>query len=546
MPICHPSRSARSASALIAAALAATCLLCAAVADVRAAADSPSLSKLSIHLILNYTPGAQQIVQAHPRVLKILDTHTSMIQAMREYKQTTPGGMVVLRIYTPKRYTLQDNPYTAADDFWNNVLWPPISRLSAADRALIDYVEGPNEADSTPTWNSAAETAWYNAFWLKLAPHISNAGFRPCAYSISVGNPPGSIDEIHQTLDRIVPSLRLIKTLGGAWSYHPYTILYTKDPQIEIWYSLRYRQYYSYFRQKYPDLADLPLIFTEGGVDGQSSPQGAGWKGGGDAAKFQDWLAWWDNEIRKDSYVLGATLFQSGDTAGWNSFDIEPIAGWLASHLSSQRATGNPSQAKEATPQTSVSVSRGVVSAAWPGVLYVQSGDRSSGIRVHLAGHAASPGMRADVTGKVWFNADSEKYIAAEGLFLLPGAAPEPLAVSCRWLGGAGDGYVPATGAGQPGVRGGAGLNNIGLFVRVFGRVTYVDPSGQFINVSDGSGVADETGRDGVQVWMSGIPLPAAGSYLEVKGISSCRRSGSDIYPRLLPRNGLDVRLVAD
>lgn len=295
----------------------------------------PSDSKISIHLIGNYTAGAQKIVQARPRVLKILDTHSSMLQAAREYKQLVPDGIVVLRIYTPVYYPVTDNPVTAANNYWNQWLRPRLDSLSASDRALIDYLEGPNEGDNTPTWVTLADTEWYNTFWMTLAPLMANAGFKPNAYSISVGNPPGSPQEIYQRLDRIAPSLKLIKSLGGSWGYHSYTIQYTTNPGIEYWYSLRYRMFYNYFAQAHPELVDLPIILTEGGVDGQVSPLGAGWKGGGDAAKYINWLQWFDTEIRKDPQVVGVTLFQSGDFGMWLSFEVEPISDWLAQHLKS-------------------------------------------------------------------------------------------------------------------------------------------------------------------------------------------------------------------
>ncbi len=502
---------------------------------------TPSLSKLSIHLILNYTTGARQIVAAHPRVLKILDTHTSMLEAARDYKARTPGGIVVLRIYTPHRYTLNDNPYTAAEHFWNSILAPRVNALSPQDRALIDYLEGPNEADSTPTWNSPAETAWYNAFWMRLAPLIAAAGFRPCAYSISVGNPPGSLEDIHRILDTIAPSLRVVKQLGGAWSYHPYTILYTKDVGIENWYSLRYRLFYSYFATKHPDLVDLPMILTEGGVDGQSSPLGPGWKGGGDAAKFQDWLAWWDSEIRKDPYILGCTLFQSGDPVGWWSFDIEPIAAWLAQHLRNNRATGTVAQARQAANGQAVTIAGGVVSAAFPGVLYVQSPDRSHGVRVQRSSHGVQTGARVDVSGVARTSADGEKYIDADWVSPLGSMEVRPLAVRGVWLGGGPWQYVPATGTGQRGVTGGRGVNNIGLLATVWGRLVSVQWSPQPVRMTldDGSGAQVRVDVPG------GVILPEVGSYVRATGPVSCYASGGAVLPRLLLRSQADLQVLS-
>ena len=300
------------------------------------AAAPPSQSKISVHLLSSYSVGAAQIVQGHPRVIKILGTDGSMLQAGREFKASTPQGKVICRIYTPNRWTINDNPAVAGTNFWQTVLAPALVNLSAADKALIDYVEGPNEADSTPTWASAADTQWYNTFWMNLAPLIANAGFKPLAYSISVGNPPGTQAEIYATLDRIAPSLRLCQSLGGGWSYHSYSLPYGTNITDEIWYSLRYRQYYSYFASAYPDLVNLPLVLTEGGIDGAGP-----WSTRGDTNKFQNWLMWFDSEIRKDAYCLGITLFQIGDTGNWNGFNVEPIAPWLANYLLANSGSTN-------------------------------------------------------------------------------------------------------------------------------------------------------------------------------------------------------------
>ena len=301
------------------------------------AAGPRSQSKISIHLLSSYSTGASQIIQARPRVIKILGTDSGMMQAARDFKASTPDGKVVCRIYTPRTWSRTENPAAAGSNFWQTVLAPALVNLSAEDRALIDYVEGPNEADSTPTWGSSADTDWYNTFWMSLAPQIANAGFRPLAYSISVGNPPGTAAEIQDRLNRIAPSLRLCQQLGGGWSYHSYSLPYSTNLSDEIWYSVRYRQYYSYFASVHPDLVNLPLILTEGGIDGAGP-----WSTRGDATKFEGWLTWFDSEIRKDSYCLGVTLFQIGETGQWNGFNVEPIAGWLASYLTANPGTSAP------------------------------------------------------------------------------------------------------------------------------------------------------------------------------------------------------------
>jgi len=296
-------------------------------------AQTLSPGKLSAHLINSYTIGVSNIVAGHPRVLKILDLGSGMLQAARAYKAGTPTGQIVLRIYTPKSYPITDDPAVSATNFWTTVLQPPLKALSASDRALIDYLEGPNEGDSTPTWQSLQAAQWFTTFWTNLSPLIAAAGFKPCIGSIAVGNPPGTPSQIQSNISTFVPALRQAKSLGGAWSYHAYTINYTTDTGVENFYSLRYRQFYGQFTSQYPDLADMPLILTEGGVDQSGTPSTSGWQARGTAADYERWLNWFEHQLAQDSYVLGCTLFEIGNPGGWSSFDLEPIAGWLGNYL---------------------------------------------------------------------------------------------------------------------------------------------------------------------------------------------------------------------
>lgn len=285
-----------------------------------------SRSKLSVHLDQHYTGGAREIVAAGPQVLKILDVGDEMLAAVRDYKASYPDGITVLRIYTRVVYHLEDDPEASAQDFWDRVLWPPLSSLSDDDRQRINYLEGPNEAENTPTWGSVESATWFGRFWAALAPLIRANGFRPCVGSIPVGNPPGTEQEIDDQLEAFTPALYAALDAGGAWSYHAYSILYTTDENIESWYSLRYRRFYAFLAQQHPDLTALPMILTEGGA-GEN-----GWRPGG-ATEFEDWLTWFDAEIRQDDYIVGVTLFEIGDAQGWPNFDLEPIAGWLADYL---------------------------------------------------------------------------------------------------------------------------------------------------------------------------------------------------------------------
>lgn len=303
--------------------------------DAAWAQPKPAASKLSLHLIDRLLPGAEAVVAAGPRVLKVLDPHASaeMVEAMRRYKAIHPDGKILVRIYTTLRFSLSDDAAVAAERFWADVLAPALNALSPQDRDLIDYLEGPNEHDTFPAWQNVQTAAWFGRFWSRLAEHIAAAGYLPCAGSIPVGNPPGSLAEMEAMIEAFVPALSAVERLGGAWSYHAYTPNGKPDLGQENWYSLRYRFFYRYFAGKHPELVDLPLILSEAGYDTGGGPLEGGWRANLPAGEYLAWLRWFDGELAKDPYVLGATLFQSG-TTNWPSFETEPeINRWLAQYL---------------------------------------------------------------------------------------------------------------------------------------------------------------------------------------------------------------------
>ncbi|MDB6056777.1 MAG: hypothetical protein JWO95_621 [Verrucomicrobiales bacterium] len=299
-------------------------------------AHGQSFSKLSAHLINAYTVGSSNIVSGKPRLLKVLALDSGfpsgMLQAMRDYKVKVPNGKIIVRVYSPKMYSMTDDATTSANDFWNTIIQPALNSIGASDRTLIDYMEGPNEGQ-TPTIGypfdqQVQASQWINQFWTNLTPKVVSAGMKPCIGSISVGN----IDPF-SLLSNFVPALRQAKAAGGAWSYHAYTVQYSTDVAAEIWWSLRYRQFYTYFAQNFPDLNDMPLILTEGGVDQSGDPLTSGWQARGTAAQYERWLNWFDYQMRQDPYLLGCTLFENGDPSGWPSFELEPITGWFRGYL---------------------------------------------------------------------------------------------------------------------------------------------------------------------------------------------------------------------
>jgi hypothetical protein len=195
-----------------------------------------------------------------------------------------------------------------------------------ANRGRVDFVSFmPN------MWEPASveEAVWYCRYVALAAPEIAEMGFRPIILQSGVGGLPIK----PEILDAMLPAFRTAKRCGGAWACHGYTLDYTMDAGRESFTSLRYRRAYSYLRKAHPDVADLPMILMEGGVDKAGDPNKDGWQARGSQEKFTEWLGWFDSELMKDSQVLGVCLFKIGGADGWKSFDLDPVAPWLAGYL---------------------------------------------------------------------------------------------------------------------------------------------------------------------------------------------------------------------
>ncbi|BCW98896.1 MAG: hypothetical protein KatS3mg024_1723 [Armatimonadota bacterium] len=163
-----------------------------------------------------------------------------------------------------------------------------------------------------------------------------------------------------------------------------------------------------------------------------------------------------------------------------------------------------------------VALGHGVVSAAFPDMFYLSAADRSSGIRVRLPNHGLTAGTQAGVIGTLKTNEHGERFI--EGWVAYPGglAAVRPLGMRIADLGGGDAGYDPASGRGQRGVVGGRGVNNIGLLVRVAGRVEETSDTGdRFVILNDGSSAVRV-------LFVEQMNLPPPGAFIVVEGVSSC------------------------
>ena len=199
-----------------------------------------------------------------------------------------------------------------------------------------------------------------------------------------------------------------------------------------------------------------------------------------------------------------------------------------------------------------------VVSAVFDGFFYAQDLMRTGGIRV-VSPIAVDLGASLRLAGKLATTADGERCVEATQVQVAGSGTVRPLVISGRSVGGESSGWTAGGSAGQQGVTGSFGLNNIGLLVSTAGKVTALDPSSDpsWFTLWDSSGFtilddsqpkfvppADPDSHPGVRVWAPGLALPAVGSFVTVTGISSCYRAGEELYPLVRVRGQQDIALA--
>jgi hypothetical protein len=279
-------------------------------------------SKLGIHSVIGprtgYADFLQRIATAHKTlaVVKCVDDFGPAFEAKRVLPNTltigrvndTPGAdMQAIEPLTPAG-TYIDARRAAA---WYYGLCKPIW---TANKKWIDAWETFNEF--------SAHWGWQGDFYLALMDLAEADGFKLVLYACSSGNPPDAC-----TVLQMLPALRAAKQRGHYLSLHEYGNVGNDIPTLrgtQPYHALRYRHLYEALL--IPNQADPPLIISECGQNGGSTFPGV--------QTFMDDFEWYDSELRKDPYVIGATPFTLGNWAGANFQNALPaLADYIASNL---------------------------------------------------------------------------------------------------------------------------------------------------------------------------------------------------------------------
>jgi hypothetical protein len=210
----------------------------------------------------------------------------------------------------------------------------------------VTYWEGHNE----PVWNDEEGMAWYAQFEIERMQLMADKGLKCVIGNFATGTPPLEL------WPAFLPAVQAAKQHQAILGLHEYscpwmwwmTGKHQLDPDAdegdEGWTTLRYRKVYRQFL--IPNgLGKVPLAITECGIDPLVNPKPEGspsgtWKKLGSFWREQDdepdaddyyfrQLAWYDKELQKDDYVVGATIFTWGSFGNpWANFDVAgtPVA----------------------------------------------------------------------------------------------------------------------------------------------------------------------------------------------------------------------------
>jgi len=221
------------------------------------------------------------------------------------------------------------------------------------------------------------------------------------------------------------------------------------------------------------------------------------------------------------------TLKARAVLAGWKPSDVAVAAYTILP------ANTDVSDVKREPDYSNVSFESILVTAVFPGFIYVEADDRSCGIRVEKSNLTVSVGNRVKVVGTLRTNYDGERYIAASQVTYAGDGIPRPLGMNNKSVGGTDWEWSPDGTAGQRGVDKGYGLNNIGLLIRTTGKCIPVGPNSFFID--------DGTGEPIGCLLPQGVSVNPNWKYLVVTGISSCYKSGDVIKRMIRIRSSEDI-----
>ena len=192
----------------------------------------------------------------------------------------------------------------------------------------------------------------------------------------------------------------------------------------------------------------------------------------------------------------------------------------------------NIPQAKAISDGEIVRITEKTVTSSLSGYSYIEETDRKSGIRISTTNGTGISSL-VNITGTM--STSSGERIVNVDTIEDAGAVVEalPYFMTIKSLGGSAFGLQQglveySTNSTDKKLTNLSGENNIGLYVKICGKVTY-SGNGYFY-IDDGSNCYDDSGNSGVRIISPGITSPSIGTKVIINGISSTYYSSGNIF----------------
>ncbi len=259
-------------------------------------------------------------------------------------------------------------------------------------------------------------------------------------------------------------------------------------------------------------------------------------------------VEYWDAGVPEPNAWVMALAFSGGKCYALTlNFETEEFTLYSTTDLEPQSPGTSLGDIKSRINGLDVITDTAVVTYPYPNneslpFFYIQDHDRSAGFKVLPAdpGLSVAVGDRVSVAGKTLVVGGEAAINRALVVSAPAGAAPTPVYVRNADLGGASIGV-------QPPLAPGKGLTNVGLLVRVSGKLTETgtDAQGFFFRVDDGSGV--KLGSQTVPgIKVRGFPPTGVpGEYVAAVGVVGAEWDGQRFVPVIRTRDFSDVQQLA-
>ena len=292
-------------------------------------------SKIGVHVVIGRRDGYGTFLQTCAAadqpvpIVKCVDDFGAAAEAKQVDQRTVTVGRVNalsangidydMQAWEPPEYnpppgTSYTNAQEAAQQYYDLVR--PKWRLNPA----IDIWETFNEF--------SAHWSWQADFFIALMDLAEADGFRLGLYGSSTGNPPRPEDpDGAEAYPAVVRACQRAKSHGNhVLTLHEYGGVGTDEPPTlqgtQPDHALRYRTLYATLKA---NCADCPLIISECGQNG-------GFEFIGITPFIQD-FEWYDSELNKDAFVIGATAWTLGNWAAANIYTALPaLAEYIVAH----------------------------------------------------------------------------------------------------------------------------------------------------------------------------------------------------------------------